>query len=650
MYSISENNKNRYLLRESSKKNLILLSGAGISKQNPSNIPLSDEIVENLINLFCKIAFNNENAAIRNKIDIKTLRIEIIFDVLKNIFDKDILDCFSEINCQRPNLNHLYIAQFCQSYKIRDIFTLNFDLLHETSFKSFSEYNDKIKYKSYSSDIEFNDYDYSDSNNYFNIYHLHGSFENLKEIYVSTLDIGLSLSQSKKDLLQKKLEGADIFCFGYSDHDPDIFPIIANSKNRIFWYLFNKNDIPDIVSDYQKSNQDKLKFIYRFEDQNQNNDEHEESFYNSLIDIFPILENEELPKKILNSNQNQIKTINERLESYCQYIKEYIQNESNNSIDTAKYVIGCILRNQTNYRDALDIFNSITKEDPKLTFYVSQEIANIYETLGEPKNSESYWNICYKIALKEKEFEKHRDYIFVRLQANLIKSWKRGGSNSEILSPALYNLFNIIKSNDENASTFTLFTIADLLHHTVEYLPSTLKITNLDPHNINESNLSMLNTILNNKLTSDPDTFFNIFFNISGTRTLFLITAAYYYHEVIDKESRNYQYKVLSQLRLYEIYFALKDQIQGDYLSNNFFGEEYKNIEKSIDNILNYYKWADIHDGIGNAYLTKGIIDFYKKEYTSAEKNFRFAISNYRENKSGETKCDTYLNKIHNLS
>ena len=650
----NDNYPNRDAL-ENSKK-LILLSGAGISTQEPSNIPLSKDISEKLVDLFLKIAFHDENTEkkYKAKIDLASLRIEIIFDILKNIFGEEILNCFSLINGQYPNKNHLYIAQLCLLRQIKNIFTLNFDELHEASFDYFYEYS---SYKQRNRTISLktnNDFrEFIESSNNFNIFHLHGSFTNINEINVSILDIGLSLSKSKQDLIQNKLKNADIFCFGYSDHDPDIFPIIINSAQKIYWYIFNKDEIPNIVLDYQNKNPEKLKFIFRNEDEN--SADFEETFSDSLNNIFSRskLKNRTIPRKIINeiNQQDNHISIDERVDSYCKYIKKYIRENTNKPDSVAKFILGCIFRNQNHYDEALELFEH-SKNRQVLDFFVYSEIANILEILERPEDSEKYWADCFKMCFKQKSCEKYKDYIRVRLYANNLKKWKRVGfktKSSDLIINALCNLLEISKTNDENASSLISYTIADLLHHIIEYLPYISKI--------NLSNRNNIVDILSNSkkdhqegiLKNNIDNLLDIAPEFYDTPDILRIIAAYYYIRVINEESRNFQYKQLSRLRLYEIYTALKEQGNGNHLSSSFLNEYCKNIDQSIEGIKNYYEWANIKEGVGNSYLTKGIIYFYQKNSIRAYKNFIEANKYYEKNSTGQIKCASYINRLNNL-
>lgn len=610
--------------------NLCLFSGAGISYSFPGNNPLSDHIVNSMIQLLCSIAFS-EDKNIRTRtenlyceISNTQIRLEVLFDILKRILGEKVLNCFSDMNCQYPNLDHLYIAKLCEIRKIKNIFTLNFDLLHERSFDLLG-----IDYQSFDSISAQNKTTLGENEH--NIYHLHGTNQNLQNLSIGVMDVGSAMDKNKINPLIKSISTEDIFCFGYSDNDPDTFPIIANSLNRIFWYLFEPSQkIPNNVFELnnQKPN---FYFIERISP--------EKSFHESLINIFPELKNysDEIIYRYNQYCNIEHKTSMERLNLYCKKVKNLLSNEDESDTNIAKFVLGCILFNKHKFSSALDLFTEIKPNNSlsNLSYYTKQAIAGIYEFSGNPKDSYKYWSLAYRI-FKKSNISDFNERSKVRLAKVRLMIWKRNNGQIQHLIMGFLSLIQMARSQKPDIYTISYLSIAEFFHFLSEYFPFIL-LDKLFPKNIQ---LKM------NKVKCKTKGILFSYLESSKLRFFLLSLAGKYYGLLVrDNRTNNYQYQFLAQLRLYEIHAALStysNSILKKYTDKIYY------TKFEIDSINKYYQWANINDGICNYYYTLAILEYYKNHYENALRLFFEVKDKYKlaGMDSGVIKCNLFVERL----
>lgn len=216
-----------------------------------------------------------------------------------------------------------------------------------------------------------------------------------------------------------------------------------------------------------------------------------------------------------------------------------------------------------------------------------------------------------------------------------MKIWKRDICEINHLINGLITLLTRINEQDiENSFEINLmasYGFGDLLHHMVEYLPF-MRFNDLDnDQEIVEQNLNNLK-ILNTTVMRENLIFLSIFF----------------YRKVVSNEnSRNRQYINLSRLRLIELSHALISKFNDVPIQKIIdFNNELENEEEIISDIEQYYKWAKVPNGIGNAYLTRGVSYFYKHDYQNARANLDKAKEFYMGDEVGEYKCNIYLQRM----
>ena len=613
-------------------KDLCLFTGAGISYSYPGNNPLSYEIVDSIIKLLFSIinskenSFSNRSSLLYYKINKSPVRLEVLFDILKRILGEKVLNCFADLNYEYPNLDHLYLAKLCEIRNIKNIFTLNFDLLHEKSFSLLG-----IDYQSFDS-LDFPQI--KNLNKKHNIYHLHGVFTNLQNLAIGVMDVGSAMNKTTINPFKKSIAINDILCCGYSDNDPDTFPIIANSPRKIFWYLYNSSEkIPYSVSELNKQNLN-FNFIERIPS--------EKYLYNSLLNIFPELVSSK--KEIYNifNKYSDIrhKSINDRVKTFCRKITDILSNDDESNINIAKYVLGCLLYKNQEFVDALELFNEINPNNPLsyLSFYTKQSIAGIYEFIDNPKNSFSCWQSTYKI-FKNTDIADFRERSKVRLAKAELMIWKRNPSQFHYLLKGFTTLLQITTSKKPDIYTISYLAIAELFHFLSEYFF----------FQIIEEIIPIKNPYENSRGNRLLYTSRNCFYKIieaSWLRFFLLYISGFFYKLLVaDDLTGNYQYQFLAQLRLYEIYSALSDY--HEFPSNKLIHKlNYTKYE--MDTINKYYQWANIKNGICNSDFTLAVMDFYKNHNSSSLNKLINSKEKYKQEKmkSGIKKCKIYIDRL----
>jgi NAD-dependent SIR2 family protein deacetylase len=231
---------------------LFFVTGAGISKSAPSNLPTGIDFINSFFEYIKTAEIDSKfNALIKKLKNNPSIRFEILLSLINrefNVDSKQILECYK--NCKSYNKIH-YLLAILTRYK-HIISTTNFDSLIERAYQDL--FNKNL-------DVVINDSEYS-SNLYgtHTLYKLHGSFEifnrNTKtweeqsESILHTIDlIGLQgyklrLNINKQKFLIENFVKRDVIFIGYSGSDDfDIIPIIKMTKSnrKLIWFDYNEN-------------------------------------------------------------------------------------------------------------------------------------------------------------------------------------------------------------------------------------------------------------------------------------------------------------------------------------------------------------------------------------------------------------------------
>ncbi len=231
----------------------IFIAGAGCSINSPSNLPSSNEIMEEIIKFTCA------KSEIENISILEGLRFETLLEIIRNQLDNDlkIVEYFEQ--CNRPNIIHFFLAEMVN--KGHAVITTNFDFLIEHALIQSNIGKDHIfsvitekDYREFKNILEE-----LDTGKKF-LFKIHGSMKdilterNTKEYFLSLIKkIGSFKSEFdlffvepyKGVLLNKLLNNAILILIGYSgQNDYDIIPILKkyHKLKRILWVNHITND------------------------------------------------------------------------------------------------------------------------------------------------------------------------------------------------------------------------------------------------------------------------------------------------------------------------------------------------------------------------------------------------------------------------
>ncbi len=233
--------------------NLTFLVGAGCSIDPPSCLPAGQAMMESIIKYCCA------ESEIENLLNLEDLRFEGLIETLRDYLDSDlkIIDFYGE--CDKPNLQHLFLADMIE--KGHFVMTTNFDFLIEYALKQKGIPDDQIRVVITKADFKTND----DPNslvkkNIKALYKIHGSTKNIineeetKETLIATIQAfgsnkeGLDVFQIepyKKSLFENIAKGRTLVVMGYSGSDDfDIVPTLKILKEleRVVWINYEPDD------------------------------------------------------------------------------------------------------------------------------------------------------------------------------------------------------------------------------------------------------------------------------------------------------------------------------------------------------------------------------------------------------------------------
>lgn len=277
------------ILTTCKNEDVSLFVGAGISLENPANLPssmgLKLDILKLLASLPPKFFDVEEDKALIQEYLSSTMLEHMIQDITEAL-GNPALDIFNVFKYGKPNLYHLLIAKFAHLGLIKRIFTTNFDTLIERAFDA-----EGIKYNVFETEHDFAEYIISPENyTDFPIFKLHGTiafsekgeicehrvveaiselkfqtrlmkkhleknninvvsigFERLvtpEDTLITSLDhLGLKLPEWVSQVLTKSLETSTFIIIGWNGFDLDISPLFLKSGKKILWMIHRTSDM-----------------------------------------------------------------------------------------------------------------------------------------------------------------------------------------------------------------------------------------------------------------------------------------------------------------------------------------------------------------------------------------------------------------------
>lgn len=232
---------------------LTFLVGAGCSVDEPSCQPAGRTMINAMIKFACPdLEFEKISK-------IKDLRFEGLVEIIRNVIDKDLklIDYYSL--CDKPNIQHHFLANMIK--KGHFVMTTNFDFLIEHALFQTGVSKDTCLCVITKSDFEKNtDPLYLYNQGKFCLYKIHGSTKNLitnestKESLVATIQAfgsnkeGLNVFQMepfKKPLFENITQGRSLIVMGYSGSDDfDVVPTLKVLKalKNVIWINYISDD------------------------------------------------------------------------------------------------------------------------------------------------------------------------------------------------------------------------------------------------------------------------------------------------------------------------------------------------------------------------------------------------------------------------
>ncbi len=230
---------------------IVFFTGAGISHNPPSSLPLANEVKLELIETICK---RSEKTSINqfyqlHQCQIKeylgNIFVESIFEIImfrQGLNEQRVTQIVSDVfSAKSPNNNHIFLARLV---KIGcNVISTNFDLLIEEAIK-----------KEFSHNVDVNQLTGR-------IMHIHGSITNAKSIITTLSLVGQGLPEKIGNELKNALKNKILIFAGWSDKDIDITPMLFLSNiERVYWIDHNgsKDKVVHYSDDEIKNSKDHI--------------------------------------------------------------------------------------------------------------------------------------------------------------------------------------------------------------------------------------------------------------------------------------------------------------------------------------------------------------------------------------------------------
>ena len=367
-------NKDKVLIqikKELEEHKIIFFIGAGISKEDPSNLPLAYEFIKSLIRDIC----NTSTSGLNNFLNINEtlfqnyiyiLLPELILEFIYRRASENFHEIFYIFKSNKLNLYHENISKLAENKIIDSIITTNFDELIEIACK-------KIKYNVILKDQKI-------ENNSFNIFKIHGSLGFTDSIISTLSEVGQGLSKEKKKILEDITFKKNILVMGWSNDDIDLSPELENIGSKIYWVKHIKDFNEDI-----KINDKIIEIVH---------------LNNGVLILY---NTKEFFKKVLNITTPK-NNGNYSTESYYDFSKWAIKLKERQRI----WIITEILTHIVQWEKALELFNKLSeiaekKNDDLLLAKTFHDIALIYMNMSEWDDSKHFFLKSLEIYEQKKE-------------------------------------------------------------------------------------------------------------------------------------------------------------------------------------------------------------------------------------------------------
>ena len=457
------------LLGENQK--LTFLVGAGCSVDAPSSQPAGRSMMEAMIKFICA------ESEVDKILKITDLRFEALVEIIRDNLDPDlrIIDYYGL--CNKPNLQHFYLAEMINQGQF--VMTTNFDFLIEHALLQLGIPKDNIKIVITKEDFEnYNNPPHLFNNEFMSIYKIHGSTKNIitnestRDTLVATIQAfgsnkeGMSVFQVepfKRPLFDNISNERSLIVMGYSGSDDfDVVPTLKKLQNieNIIWINFVWDDkgkelICEIESDdieasqnIEKVNQilseikqiNNAKHVYRI-------DANTSRLIKQILPNIPNLSQENFKIPPFEWLRENISTPNELMKYFIPqtiyfdfnlmedslrcarellHISERIKDEV--MIIKSLNLIGKIHHEQGDYSEALKLYNQALKlaekvEPKEWKAACFNNIANIFNAWGKYSDALNYFKQALPL------FKQINDYFSMAITLRNMSSIQKNMGN-----------------------------------------------------------------------------------------------------------------------------------------------------------------------------------------------------------------------------
>jgi len=619
--AVKNMNNVRIKIIESLKKgNLCFFTGAGMSISPPASLPLGMQIIDAIVDLLLEkselLAYPNIKQWVKGL--SSNIPMELLWEVLVRVAGNDILDALSILEGGMPNKDHTTIALLCSKYKIKTIFTLNFDTLHE---KAISLYTSR-EARSICTPKDFEEFNnLSDDANIIWVVHLHNILKSgeYSKLATTVSKVGTGLPRYKAIPFIDSIKSNDIICAGYSNGDIDTFPLLAETQNILYWYHHTGN-LPPTVEKYSQQPNNKLEVVER--------ENGEKGFWNVLSGLDREIEQQIHAIGIDDTWDSSVHT--QKINSLINKLKNNL-GQTDTEITKACRLAVSILCDELGNRDyaqqilklnlsQIDKRQTINYAESMLAGHLNERLGNISSAIT--MFSKAKVSAPTSLNLQEAELE----YISAKLGA-----WKRNPLKIHLLINWLISIRKLSKTKYIKVAQRVFWELGDLSHYIAEFLliPSSLFIF------VSKGKLSIQQT----KVVSALDNIAIIIFR--KLRKRLFVLAAYYYGRMLKLSMKAAEDEIPGYTSLALVRFCESLAGSGKLRQAKYALSFLKKGER-------FYEWVKSEHGKANTTCAKGVVEFYDKNFTEALNILQNAQKEYGSHYAGVLKTMFYIFRVEN--
>lgn len=241
------------LKKYSADGKLVIVAGAGISKEKPSFVPSWWEYNMMLLRIMGEVGAQTlnfkENLLDVNHLD-KYLAVTTVSELIVDRFASDNYYPLIEVlEATIPNINHLMMAKLSKDHILRACITTNFDTLIERAFNDYHvPINVSDHYEQFLTKL-------SDTDNVFSLLKIHGSVANSQYAIDTVRQKIRGLDEARSVEMKHLFEKNHVLFLGFSGDDflidSDYIPI-SSCKNGITWISYPGSKLNPVVEELSR--------------------------------------------------------------------------------------------------------------------------------------------------------------------------------------------------------------------------------------------------------------------------------------------------------------------------------------------------------------------------------------------------------------